>query len=256
MAESVDYDAIAAAYESRYKRNDYSGVEAALREFLEHGSPAHRHVAEVGCGTGHWLEFFRASSIPIVGIDPSAGMLQVARDRLPDARLIRARAEALPFRDSTFDGLFTVNALHHFTAPEIFFQQAHRLLASGSALLTIGLDPSTGLDRWWIYDYFPSALPRDRERYLPTARIRELMRQAGFDRCETREVQHRPAEMTVEDAARRGFLERTGNSQLMLIPHSEYEEGMRRVHEDNMHARGRMLIRADLRLYGTVGWTG
>jgi SAM-dependent methyltransferase len=254
VAQPVEYDAIAAAYDGRYERNDYSGVQAALRAFVGHQSSGRLRVAEVGCGTGHWIEVFHASAIPVVGIDASAGMLQISRARLPGAPLIRARAEALPFLTSTFDRLFLVNALHHFSDPDAFFHDARRLLADGGGLLTVGLDPSTGLDQWWIYDYFASTVVRDRERYLPAARIRELMHRAGFERCDTHVVQHRPAQMTVEEADRRGFLDRSSTSQLMSISDSEYEEGLKRVRQDDMEARGRLILRSDLRVYGTVAW--
>ena len=247
----VDYDVIAAKYDTRYERNDYSGVADALSAFLE---KAVRGALEVGCGTGHWLRFLRQSGLNVVGVDPSHGMLNVARARRADARLLRAHAEAIPCRPATFDRVFCVNALHHFSDPAAFFCETRRVLVGGGGLLTAGLDPHTGRDRWWIYDYFPSVLGEDRRRYLPAARIRELMEAAGFSRCETREVQHMPAEMTVNEAARRGFLDRTSTSQLMVISEEEYEAGLKHIHRDDDAAGGRKILRSDLRVYGTTGW--
>jgi len=241
----VDYDRIAAAYDGRYERNDYSGIEHALSEFL---SVEARRVLEVGCGTGHWLRAFRDRD-PI-GVDPAEGMLKVARTRLTDARLIRARAEALPFPAASVERIFCVNALHHFEDPAAFFREARRVLVNGGGLLTIGLDPHTGRDRWWIYDYFPTALVEDRRRYLPAASISELMQAAGFSRCDTREVMHMPAQMTVREAARRGFLDRASTSQLMVISDAEFEAGNK-----SMRAAGNAsMLRSDLRVYGTTGW--
>jgi hypothetical protein len=36
-----------------------------------------------------------------------------------------------------------------------FLDEARRVLRSGGRLMTIGLDPHLGIDRWYIYDYFP-----------------------------------------------------------------------------------------------------
>jgi hypothetical protein len=124
------------------------------------------------------------------------------------------------------------------------------VLVSGGRLLRIGLDPHAGRDRWWIYDYFPTALVEDRRRYLPTARIRELMQAAGFSACETLEVQHVPAQMTVSEAERRGFLDRTSTSQLMVISEAEYEAGMGRIRAAGAEA----ILWSDLRVRGTTGW--
>jgi ubiquinone/menaquinone biosynthesis C-methylase UbiE len=247
---SVDYDSIAARYDARYERNDCSGVERALAAFMDTRAVGLR-VLEVGCGTGHWLRFLDGAGIAAVGVDPSRGMLNVARTRLPHGRLIGARAEALPCRTAMFTRLFCVNALHHFAAPAAFFHEAKRVLAEGGGLMTVGLDPHTGRDRWWIYDYFPSALIADRRRYLPAATIRELMKAAGFSHCETRELQHFPAQMSVSQASRRGFLDRSSTSQFMVIPESEYDAGMSTIRSGDAE---RTVLRSDLWVYGTIGW--
>ena len=91
MAERVDYDRIAGQYESRYERNDYSGIMRALMAFVGESARSNPgHILEAGCGTGHWIDVFRKSEIRVVGLDPSEGMLKVARTRLADASLIRA----------------------------------------------------------------------------------------------------------------------------------------------------------------------
>jgi hypothetical protein len=147
-----------------------------------------------------------------------------------------------------------VNALHHFSDQAAFLIEARRVLRSGGGVLTVGLDPHNGQDRWWVYDYFPAALAADRKRYLPTDRIRELMDGAGFSRCETRMVQHLPREMTVSEARSAGFLARTSTSQLMVITDAEYEAGRERIDSFDTTSKGAMILRSDLRLYATIGW--
>jgi ubiquinone/menaquinone biosynthesis C-methylase UbiE len=56
-------------------------------------------VLDAGCGTGRFLAAL-APEARVWGIDPSAEMLAVARERLPrSVRLKQARAEQPPFRD-------------------------------------------------------------------------------------------------------------------------------------------------------------
>lgn len=250
MSQLVDYDALASDYGARYRRNDYSGVEQALAAFVAGAATGtQERVLEVGCGTGHWVHFLRGRNADVIGMDPSEGMLNVAR-RHARGGLIRARAEALPCRAASCRRIVCVNALHHFTDPAAFFREARRVLSLGGGLLTIGLDPHTGQDRWWIYDHFPSALIEDRKRYLATNRIRELMQASGFAHCDTREVQRLPTQLAVSEAARRGFLERTSTSQLMVISQAEYDTGMKQIRTGDPDA----VLTADLRLYGTTGW--
>jgi ubiquinone/menaquinone biosynthesis C-methylase UbiE len=68
----VDYDWVAPAYDDRYARNRYDGIQACVTRFL---TDAHRSVAEIGCGTGHWLAEFSGTGGTLIGLDLSEGML-------------------------------------------------------------------------------------------------------------------------------------------------------------------------------------
>ena len=253
MSQPVDYDRVAATYDSRYERNTYTGVEQALASFVEDGGAAHHRVLEIGCGTGHWVRRLRQSRHIAFGVDPSAGMLQVAHGSLPGL-VIRGRAEALPCASASCDRLFCVNALHHFSDPAGFIAEARRVLRPRGGLLTVGLDPHSGQDQWWVYDYFPGALTEDRRRYLPTGRIRDLMTAAGFAKCETQIIQHLPREMTVGEARSGGFLDRRSGSQLMVISDAEYDAGIKRIEAAESTDPTSKLLCSNLRLYATIGW--
>lgn len=66
------------------------------------------HCLEVGCGGGVHLPTLHEHGWNVVGLDISADQLCVARTRVPDARLIRADAAALPFADRSFDAVVAV----------------------------------------------------------------------------------------------------------------------------------------------------
>jgi ubiquinone/menaquinone biosynthesis C-methylase UbiE len=267
MTTRIDYDCVASGYSSRYRQNDYSGVAAAVAQLCASEPVSDRMlVLEVGCGTGFWLQAVQATEehrrtrilgrfgVMVVGIDPSSKMLEIAQATVPTALLARAQAEALPFRSDSVDRLFCINALHHFTEPGSFFMEARRVLRPGGAVLTVGLDPHTGLDQWWVYDYFPEALIADRKRYLPTPAIRGMMAAVGFARCETREVQHSPRQLRMAEAERGGFLARASKSQLLVISDEEYESGLARIRGAVAGSPDELVLSADLRLYGTTGW--
>lgn len=244
----VEYDAVAPAFDERYARNSHAGLERALSRFI--GPAPHRAIAEVGCGTGHWLRLLAGSAAIIAGVDRSRGMLERARASNPQAVLVQATAAHLPLATAVFGRVFCINALHHFDDPEAFLRECRRVLGAQGALLTIALDPHAGLDQWWVYDYFPSALDADLRRYLPTGRIREILADAGFATATTEIVQHEPAERPFELAVEEGHLDRRSASQLMVISDADYAAGMRRLRSE------RPVLRADLRLYGTIAHVG
>lgn len=59
-------------------------------------------VLDVGSGTGRNLPLLPHGT-QAVGLDPSLDALKRARRRAPGVPLVAGRAEALPFRDATFD---------------------------------------------------------------------------------------------------------------------------------------------------------
>jgi ubiquinone/menaquinone biosynthesis C-methylase UbiE len=70
---------------------------------------------DVACGTGYLARHLRGQ---VVGLDQSEGMLRVARGRLLATPLVRGDAMALPFRDSSFDRVFTSFFYGHLEEPE------------------------------------------------------------------------------------------------------------------------------------------
>ena len=254
MIPRVDYDQIAATYDRRYQQNDYSGVEAALIAFV--GEHFDQRVLEVGCGTGHWLRLLSDSGTRVTGLDVSAQMLAYARSQVPKAALAQGSAEHLPCASDSFERVFCINAFHHFQDKAAFLSEAMRVLRPGGLMMTVGLDPHAGVDRWYIYEHFENALEIDRRRYPASSQIREWMQAAGFDDCVTREIQHMPVRLAAREALEQGRLEKSVTSQLSVLTDEEYRRGIDRIREaiESAESRGESLcLRADLRLYATFG---
>jgi SAM-dependent methyltransferase len=183
-------------------------------------------------------------------------MLACAREQDRRCGLVRGVAEHLPWTDASFDRLVCVNALHHFRDQRAFFVEARRVLRRGGRVMTIGLDPHTGIDRWYIYDYFEPVLEMDRGRYPAASQIQEWMVGAGFSDCVTREIQHWPVQLAARAALEEGRLDRAATSQLGILTEDQYQQGIDRIRRgiESAEASGRTLyLTADLRLYATIG---
>jgi ubiquinone/menaquinone biosynthesis C-methylase UbiE len=86
--------------------------------------PAMR-VLDVGCGTGSHLARYAARGASVTGVDVEPAMLARARRRLgPEAVLVAAAGESLPFGDAAFDLVLTMTVLHALPA-----ESAQRVLA-------------------------------------------------------------------------------------------------------------------------------
>ena len=96
---------------------------------------ARGRVLDLGCGTGRNLQLYRQERAPlVVGLDPSRDSLVRARRRAPGVPLVRARAEALPFRDGAFDTV--VSGLVFCSVPDVpaGLAEVTRVLAKGGVL--------------------------------------------------------------------------------------------------------------------------
>jgi len=257
-ARVADYDSVAAGYDRRYAIHEYAGVRDTLAGFVGEAAS----VLEVGCGTGHWLSALARQASPsprgrfVAGVEPSAGMIARAHAAATGAHLVRARAEALPWRDESFDRIVCVNALHHFSDRAGFFAEARRVLRPDGGLLTIGKDPHAERDSWWVYDYFPETIVIDRQRF---ARVRDLRGElvvAGFAWAESFEADRIEATMPARDALATGVVDRAYTSQLTVLSDKEFERGAARIAEADAAAGGELQLAADFRLYATVGWRG
>jgi ubiquinone/menaquinone biosynthesis C-methylase UbiE len=243
----TNYDEVAPTYDRRYLDEDYELVERALFEFI---GPNSRRVLEVGCGTGHWLHRLQNSQIEAIGIDPSDAMLSHARRKMPCGRLIRGRAEALPFEVGRFDRLFYINAFHHVADKRRAIEEARRVLRAGGTMLTIGLDPHTGIDRWWIYDYFPETLEIDKQRYPSCEQTRAFMHAAGFVDARSREVLHFPEDMLATEAFQKDIITPAITSQLAVLTSGEFAAGVARI-RTAIAKDGTTRLSANLHAYAT-----
>lgn len=252
----ADYDSISSSgYGVRYRRRKYQGIEAALVSFIAGARPS--GLLEVGAGTGHWLNFLADHGCRAIGLDLSATMLAAARQGVPASPLVQGQAELLPFRDDSFDRVVCVNALHHFADKTRFLRDVRRVLGPSGGFMCVGLDPHTGRDRWWVYDYFPETRVLDQERYPSGDGLRAEMAGAGFAGRETREVEHIVDTMSVESARTRGYLDRSFTSQFTILTDEEFGRGMQRIAKatDAAFAVGTTVqLRSDLHLYATIGW--
>ncbi|CAN5679485.1 class I SAM-dependent methyltransferase [soil metagenome] len=69
---------------SQFYDLEYSVFDADLDMYRQFAERARGPILELGCGTGRVLEAFDGIDYPIVGIDTSNAMLEIARPRIPE----------------------------------------------------------------------------------------------------------------------------------------------------------------------------
>jgi ubiquinone/menaquinone biosynthesis C-methylase UbiE len=125
-----------------YDRMSRSSEEAGLGE-LRQGllADATGRVLEIGAGTGVNLAHFGPSVKSLVLTDPEPPMLQrlqrAATEHRPDAQVLQAPAEELPFEDDSFDTVVSTLVLCGVEDQPRALREARRVLRPGGRLLFI-----------------------------------------------------------------------------------------------------------------------
>lgn len=99
-------------------------------------SGARPRTLEVGCGTGRNLPLYPSGN-DIVATDLDFEALRRARQRAPGIPMVAARAEALPFRDGSFDTVVSGLVFCSVQDPDRGLGEIRRVLASGGRLRMI-----------------------------------------------------------------------------------------------------------------------
>lgn len=230
MNRRIDYDQIAHSYDQRYQSNTMAGESAALLKIVHKlGEP---RVLEVGCGTGHWLGELAPIASSLYGLDRSIGMLAQADAKRIPAFFTQGQASKIPFQDSVFDFLFCLNAIHHFTHPALFIQEAYRVISSGGFIAVIGGDIPARHQSWYIYSYFEGTYETDLKRFPPWARLSAWIEEAGFQDVELVEVDHIIDNKRGSEVLSDPFLAKESCSQLALLSRLKYDEGLENIRKD------------------------
>jgi len=228
-SNSLNYDKLAPEYDLRYQKDQRQGTLNALRRILSEKTPY--RVLEIGCGTCHWLMGLRVSKRHLlVGIDKAHNMLKQPQNK-DQLQLCQGMAENLPLKSGTFDFIYCVNAIHHFSRPSVFIRQAQRLLRPGGSLAILGMNPQNPRNNWYIYDFFEGTRTRDLARFPDWKQVKLWLEEANFTNIVLDEVEFIHDPKTPAEVLEDPFLKKNACSQLALLSLKEYLAGLNKLHE-------------------------
>lgn len=146
------------------------------------GNQPINNILDLGCGTGRFSEALAAHfDAQVVGLDPSTKMLDQARKKLRDVRVLYQSGcgEAIPLADDTVDLIFMSMCFHHFTDPKAAARECRRVLREGgTAVLRTGMRER--IPSYPYVDFFPTSRPI-MDEVLPTVKfVRDVFESAGF----------------------------------------------------------------------------
>jgi SAM-dependent methyltransferase len=166
--ESLHADATQTHFIDRLTRH-------AVVSFVRSAGTVADVISDVGCSSGYLLEELRVAfpMAELLGIDLVRDGLINAHGLVPDARLLRADAGALPLPDAALDVVTCANVLEHVDDDVGVLRELRRVLRpQGAAVLVVPRGPE-------LFDYFDEHLGHTR-RYA-CGELAAKARRAGFD---------------------------------------------------------------------------
>jgi len=177
------YDAIAVDYADRY-RDVYAGkpphraLLGAFAELVTGSGAADGLVADIGSGPGLITAHLDGLGVPVLGIDLSPRMVELARATYPGLRFEVGSMTELAAPDGRFAGIVASYSIIHIpdaVLPSVF-AEFHRVLAPGGELLVafqVGDEPLR------FTEAFGHSVALDFHRLRPE-RIERLLYEAGL----------------------------------------------------------------------------
>ncbi len=164
-------------------------------------------ITDIACGTGDMLGFWekiaRKRGIDVqkyVGVDPSGGMLDVAKKKFPHFSYLQAFAQELPLEDESSEFVSITYGIRNVVERQRAIDEFARILKPGGILVILEFtkkERSTPIDRivqWYMnrvlpkiggvvsgnkeaYEYLPNSI----EGFLTTEQLQRELEQGGFD---------------------------------------------------------------------------
>ena len=132
-----DYDSFAEAYAAENANSPVNAYYERPAMLALAGDVAGRRILDAGCGSGPLSAALRDRGAVVTGIDASAGMLALARQRLGDdvALHVVDLNDGLPFGDGAFDDVVASLVLHYLEDWGPTLAELRRVLRPGGRLI-------------------------------------------------------------------------------------------------------------------------
>jgi ubiquinone/menaquinone biosynthesis C-methylase UbiE len=125
-------------------------------------------VLDIGCGTGFHLPRFAERAAQVIGVEPSSGLVRLARARcaaLPNVAVRRGVAQRLPLADASVDVMHARWAYFFGAGCEPGLAELERVMRRGGVAFVIDNDGTRSTFGAWFRRSMPAYDPAAVERF-------------------------------------------------------------------------------------------
>ena len=172
---SAKYNRIGKNYNQTRKADPY--LASRMKHHLQL-DPRKRYL-DIGCGTGNYTSVLAQSGGEFIGVDPSARMLDIARERDSTVDWRIGTAESLEVSAESVDGILASLTLHHWDSLWNGFQRLYDALTSGGKVVIFTSTPDQ-MEGYWLNHYFPQMMKDSMEQMPSRENVTNALERAGF----------------------------------------------------------------------------
>ncbi len=229
----TDYDSNASGYD-QFRRPSPILLDIIKNSF----SHVNGDILSIGCGTGRYEEIL-SENLCIVGLDRSAGMLNLAKSRC--LYLTQGDMTCLPYANNSVGGVYFMQSLHHVGANlnisarqrdhsrRLALRDAIRVLKRGH-LIIVQRDPSQN-KAVWFWKYFPNALETKLIIQPKVATLAAWLVEMGLTQVAARPIDDPMNKMFFDPSAPLDPEFRRSHSEFSYLSDSDVEQGVAKLHQ-------------------------
>ena len=161
LTAPAHFDEIAAEYTDQWSPHMWDLLIGRKLDMMRDALPPPEAAGaglDLGCGMGLQTAAMRARGYDVVGVDPSEGLLHLARARSNSVPFYTGSALAIPFPDAHFDFVYMIGVMHHLpgnVAQDSAMREIHRVLKPGGKFLIHESNPRNPLFKLYMSYVFP-----------------------------------------------------------------------------------------------------
>jgi len=168
-------------------------------------------IVDVACGTGDMIEFWQKIAVSngidlknVIGVDPSVGMMDVAKQKLPDVEFVEAGAAQMPLDNDSTDIISISYGIRNVVQRQEAFDEFARVLKKDGLVVISEFtknEKTNPLD--YVTDFYMNKvlptlgglisknkeaytyLPNSIDEFLTTDNLCKELRQAGLEPIHT-----------------------------------------------------------------------
>jgi ubiquinone/menaquinone biosynthesis C-methylase UbiE len=151
QSSMFDFNPVADVYDDWYATptgKRYDALEKrAIGRVLDNG--VGKKLLDIGCGTGHWSEYFAARGFSVYGVDVSYRMIKRASSKqMSGVKCVVSDSRALPFHDGLFEVAVFMTSLEFMGDISMVLNEAARCVRRPGGRIIIGtLNSESRLNR-------------------------------------------------------------------------------------------------------------